>query len=34
MYLVECSHGLVGAADLDLVEEGGGAGAVFAGALG
>lgn len=33
-HLVECSHGLVGAADLNLIEEGGGAGAVFAGALG
>ena len=32
-HLVERSHGLVGAADLDLVEEGGGAGAIFARAL-
>ena len=32
-HLVECRHGFVGAADLDLVEEGLGAGAVFAGAL-
>ena len=32
-HLVECRHGFVGAADLDLVEEGLGARAVFAGAL-
>ena len=32
-HLVECRHWFVGAADLDLVEEGLGAGAVFPGAL-
>ena len=32
-HLGECRHGFVGAADLDLVEEGLGVGAVFAGAL-